>query len=165
MSRTISITLDAKGLSNAVEYLHRIETILPQAVKNASNRIAEEAKLQVEMDFNTVRQPGNELFSVRVESTADGDIVIAEGADVMFLEFGAGAATTPDMFAEEAGVLVAPGAWSYFFGTGEYAKYGSWHYQGNKYKELTPTHGMQNAYEWIQANGERILREELDKLL
>lgn len=166
MSRTISITLDVNGLSNAVEYLHRLEQVMPQAVKNAAQRLAEGAKQTAEISFGMADQFGNYDYEVLVESTDDGSIVIARGDDVIFLEFGAGAGTDPsDIMVQDTEAYVAEGAWSRVYGTGEYYKYGSWHYKGTKFYLLEPSNAMAHAYEWIQENGERILREELDKLL
>lgn len=163
---TISITLDKNGLNDAVKYLHRIERVLPQAVKNAAQRLAEGAKQSADIGFGMSDQFGNYDYEVTVESNDDGSIVIARGDDVLFLEFGAGKATdTSDIMVQDTLVHVAKGSWSKEYGTGEYARYGSWHYKKNKFYLLEPTNAMQYAYDWIQQNGERILREEIDRLL
>ena len=40
---------------------------------------------------------------------------------------------------------IADGSWSATEGTGEYAKYGSWHHKKQKYVGVAPTLGMYNA--------------------
>lgn len=163
---TISITLDKNGLNDAVKYLHRLERVLPQAVKNAAQRLAEGAKQVADIGFGMSDQFGNYDYTVTVESNDDGSIVIASGDDVLFLEFGAGKGTDPsDIMVRDTEVPIVEGSWSKERGTGEFARYGSWHYKKNHFYLLEPTNAMQHAYDWIQQNGEQILREEIDRLL
>lgn len=87
---------------------------------------------------------GNSDVTVTVTEEKDGHLVTASGADVYFLEFGAGvsAGSGYDTSVITPPVDISPGSWSKTFGTKEFDRYGSWHHAGVKYTEIVPTKGM-----------------------
>lgn len=91
-------------------------------------------------------QVGNIDATVTSEPTENGFKIVASGADVNFLEFGAGVLAGASRPTVQAGFDISPGSWSASeSGTGEFARYGSWHYKKQKFFGLAPAAGMQEA--------------------
>ena len=90
---------------------------------------------------------GNDDVNVTVEPINNGYAVVARGQSVCFLEFGTGIAAGNGYDTNEITppVPIEPKSWSNTKGTGEFAKYGSWHYQGEKYTMTVPRMGMYHA--------------------
>lgn len=90
---------------------------------------------------------GNVEVSVDGEKTdGAGFIIRASGNDVTFLEFGAGVLTDVQRPTVQASFDISPGSWSASEdGTGEFVRYGSWHFNKVKYFGLVPAAGMQEA--------------------
>lgn len=87
---------------------------------------------------------GNEDVTVSVSKVENGYEVSAVGDDVYFMEFGAGvsAGAGYDTSVITPPVDISPGSWSSTRGTGEYARYKSWHHKKRKYTGLVPQKGM-----------------------
>lgn len=103
---------------------------------------------------------GNVEVQVEGERTDNGSFVLrASGHDVNFLEFGAGVLTDVQRPTVQASFDISPGSWSASEdGTGEFAKYGSWHYNKVKYFGFVPAPGMQEACNTMEQQSADILR-------
>lgn len=103
---------------------------------------------------------GNVEAKVEGERTGQGSFVLrASGADVNFLEFGAGVLTDVQRPTVQASFDISPGSWSASEdGTGEFVKYGSWHHNKVKYFGLVPAAGMQEACNAIEQQSAEIIR-------
>lgn len=103
---------------------------------------------------------GNVEAKVEGERTGNGSFVIrASGNDVNFLEFGAGVLTDVKRPTVQASFDISPGSWSSSEdGTGEFSKYGSWHYNKVKYFGFVPAPGMQDACTAIEQQSADIIR-------
>ena len=87
--------------------------------------------------------------SVTIEGYDDGVSICADGKSVVFMEFGAGSAVAVgNMFAGEMPFEVRPGSWSEQHAH-QYEKLGYWIFGGNKYTEVAPKNGMENAHKAI----------------
>ena len=93
------------------------------------------------------------------EPTKKGYKIVAEGEDVLFIEFGAGDATMNPMFENYVGVDVYPGAYSEQVGSGEYAETGKWHFGGKTYTEVQPRMGLYDAKLYIQGAAVELAQE------
>ena len=82
--------------------------------------------------------------------------VYATSEAILFQEFGAGiGAIHPD--GSEYGFT--PASWSSKYGTGEFARYGSWHYQGKKWVGIPPAMAWYEAYKEMYNNVDKIFAE------
>lgn len=85
---------------------------------------------------------------VTVQPIENGYAISADGREVVFLEFGAGAATNGgNTLAQEMPFDVRRGSYS-DLNQGEYQRtgYRYWHYGGVKYTEVQPRNAMESAY-------------------
>lgn len=91
------------------------------------------------------------------EPTPEGYQIVAEGSEVLFIEFGTGNATgdEADKY-DEVPVVVRPGSWSEahqgeYYRTGGYP-IGYWHFGNNVFTETPPHPSFYDAYqEMVQA--------------
>jgi hypothetical protein len=88
-------------------------------------------------------------------------VVIAEGDNVMFLEFGTGVDTEDhsDSFEHEALPPIEAGSWSATEGRGTFARHGYWHYNGELYFGTTPKRGFWFASKEMKERAEEIVRK------
>ena len=103
---------------------------------------------------------GNVEAQVEGERTGNSSFVLrASGHDVNFLEFGAGVLTDVQRPTVQASFDISPGSWSASEdGTGEFARYGSWHFNKVKYFGFVPAPGMQEACNTMEQQSADILR-------
>lgn len=123
-------------------------------------KVAEVGKPVVDMWYRQATEEGHD-YIVGAEPQGKGACLIVYGDDVMFREFGAGVMTYPNTTFPDAQGLppIRDGSWSETEGTGEYAKFGSWHYKGKKYVGVAPTLGMYNAFVTMKSYVERKAKE------
>ena len=128
-----------------------LEQDLEQFVEILANEGAEVANAAYE-DFPVAATPhadGN-----HAEITVSGDMPL-------IAEFGAGQATMPVLF-ENNITEVYEGSYSESpEGSGEYARFGSWHFGGKYYTEVPARHGLLDAKQYIIENSTEIAREVL----
>ena len=148
------------GIDEAIATLEKAENIqepLQQACVELVQRGAEVAESAY------ASQDENTDYFIDVEEMPNGAVLTASGGDIGFLEFGAGIlVATDDPFAGEFGD-VHPGSWSASKGTGEFAKYGSWHHKGQWYAYVAPTRGMQRALNEIYLNANSVVNRKISE--
>lgn len=160
MAHTLTVQIDSSALEKLLEkQLKNLRAAMKRRLNKAMKRLMTEVALP-----EAHRWFGNAV-TLTVEKASDGYVLKAQGDAVCFLEFGAGvAADDDDIFAAEVPFAIEPGSWSSsVFGSGEFAKYGSWHFGGVKYTQITPVKGMHNAYNKICREAQRIVNEEMSK--
>lgn len=123
-------------------------------------KIAEVGKPVVDMWYRQATEETHD-YIIGAEPNGKGACLIAYGDDVVFREFGAGVMTYSNTVFPNAQGLppIHDGSWSATEGTGEYAKYGSWHHKKQKYVGIAPTLGMYNAYVTMKSYVERKAKE------
>ena len=137
--KKITLTLDPNSIGRAIKEVEKLKEWRKQ-------KLSELAKALAELGAEATHYGS----MVSVEEIENGWRIVARDDEIAFIEFGAGNATT--VLGEVSGVEINPGSWSRSeLGTGEYAKYGSWHFDGVKYTEVQPMRGMLRAEETILA--------------
>lgn len=133
------------------EKLGRIEKPIMDGIRE----VMEEAQA-IAMRAYALQGNGNESYMSDLKRIENGYVLSMGGADVGFLEFGAGVYTEGDEFANEVGYAVYPGSWSESHAHSEnpnaryFAKNGFWWYNNIRYTGLTPTRGMQRALDHVR---------------
>ena len=137
--KKITLTLDTNSIDRAIKEVEKLKEWRKQKLSELTKALAE---LGAEATgYGSM---------VRVEETDNGCKIIAHDEQIAFIEFGAG--DTATYLKAVDGVDIYPGSWSGSdLGTGEYARYRSWHYQGEKFTEIQPQRGMLKAEETIIA--------------
>ena len=106
--------------------------------------------------------PEYDNSDVSVEYEMDdwrGFTITASGEDAAFIEFGAGVNAGVRRNTVQADFPIYPGSWSESEqGTGEFAKYGSWHHNGEKFYGSPAMGGMQEACNAMQQQSPAIVR-------
>jgi len=128
-------------LEKSINYLEKIKKI-----PNIGERLAKEGEPIIHQHFDTAENQDSDYITV-IETKPDCVILSAVGEDVMFREFGAGVDTETiyPLTNTEGLPPIAPASYSSTEGTGEFAKYGSWHHKKVKMTGVKPTLGMYYA--------------------
>ena len=152
---TIHVELSTESIANAIAqltaHMEEIEHGMELVIEILTNEGAE------------VAQAAYGDWGVSAVPSADGmhgDITVVGDMPVI-AEFGAGDATVePGGFFEGSpSTPVYPGSYSLLEGSKEYATYGSWHFAGKKYTEVTPHLGLYSAKNYIIENSTEVAQE------
>ena len=128
---------------------------------NIQLKLNEIAKRLCEIGEPIISQVHGNHSHVWTESTPEGYKIVAEGEDVLFIEFGAGNAAGRDVgLYDDVPSVVYPGSWSATHAR-QYVMYGNWWFGGQAYVEVVPTPAFYYAYEYMVQNLPRIIREVL----
>lgn len=142
-----------------------VERIL-ERIKRLSDldaRCAEIAKRLCEIGEPIVKQVHGNHASVWSEPTKNGYKVVAEGEDVLFIEFGAGdAAGSENSLYDDVPSSARPGSWSIGHAR-MYSRYGFWVFAGQIIHEVQPTPAFYYAYEYMVQNLPKIAQEVFEK--
>ena len=154
-----------EGLEETEELLDKLNRI-DEPMQELCRELCEMAQGVVESKYSTWGSAsGNTDFRTEIEKTPDGYRLIASGEDIGFLEFGAGAFTDADEFADQVGYAIYPGSWSESEGTRAYADRGFWLYHNVHYTGITPSRGMHYALEEILNEIEERAKEKIEQWL
>ena len=141
---------------------HAIKTIEKYA--DMDRKLAELAERLCQIGEPIIRQIHGNHSSVWTEPTANGYRIVAEGEDVLFIEFGAGEDAGSDNGKYDAVPSVAkPGTWSEahqgeYWRTGGPGK-GHWHFGGREINTVPTSPAFYYAYEAMVQNLPRIAEE------
>jgi len=136
---------------------HAIKTISKYVDMDA--KLAELAKRLCDIGEPIIKQVHGSHSSVWSEPTENGYRIVAEGEDVLFIEFGAGDAAGSDNGLYDAVPSVArPGSWSETHAQ-MYSRYGFWYFAGKKLTEVQPHPAFYYAYEAMVQAIPRIAEE------
>ena len=146
----IKITLDRESVDNAIKQIETYKKTFNAKVEKIVSELANMGKQIVETQFATSTEDSD--YKVSCIVNGDNAMIIAEGEDVVFLEFGTGVATTDTTVDMETEGLppIYKGSWSETEGSGVFAKYGHWHYKGVDYTGTMPTMGFYFASKAIK---------------
>ena len=148
--------ISVKGIEDALRRVNRLA--------NMNLLLQQVAEKLCQIGEPIIRQIHGHHASVWSEPTAKGYRIVAEGEDVLFIEFGAGDAAGSENGNYDAVPVVAyPGSWSEAH-QGEYWRTGGlgqghWHFGGQEYTELAPSPAFYYAYEAMVQNLPQIARE------
>ena len=122
--------------------------------------LMKEAKQIVQSAYRT-QGSGNANFKVSYRTTKKNTATLTvSGSDVGFLEFGAGVGTEPDDFVDEVDFPVVAGSYSLEHGK-FFSNLGFWYYQKVRYEEITATHGMQQALDYLRIHFVEEMRKKI----
>ena len=152
----IDISLSTESISKAIADLAAYREILEEGVEQVVDILTQEGA--------EVASAGYGNFGVGVTHQAEGTqgeiTAYGDHDELLIAEFGAGQATMPVMFEGSPYAAVYEGAFSESpRGSGEYAKFGSWHFGGGYYTEIPARHGLLDAKEYIIENSTDIAQE------
>ena len=147
---TIHMELSTESIESAIrrlqDYQVELEDGLNQVVEILTNEGAEIAQ-SAYGEWPVIATP--------ITEDAHGEIIVA-GDMPLIAEFGAGQATMPVMFENDV-PEVYEGSYSESpEGSGEYVKYGSWHFGGTYYTEVPARHGLLDAKQYIIENSTEV---------
>ena len=145
----VSIT----GLDSMINTVRRFQ--------NIEERLEKIAKRLCEVGEPIIRQTHGHHARVWYEQTQDGYKIVAEGQDIVFVEFGAGdMAGTTSVLYDQVPVVVRPGSWSETHAQ-QYSTQGFWFFGGKMYRETVPHPAFYYAYQAMVQALPQIVSEEL----
>ena len=136
-----------------------------QAIKRLTE-IAENLEIGLEETIDILASEGGEVAQSAYGgmATAYGygqgtnGVIVSTGEGNVIAEFGAGQATMPVMFENSPATPVYEGSYSELEGSGEYYRFGSWHFGGRYYTEIPARHGLLDAKNYVIENSTEIAR-------
>lgn len=143
------------GLNGAIKSINKL--------LNIDAKCEEIAKRLCEIGEPIIRQVHGNHAMVWTEPSDHGYKIVAEGEDVLFIEFGAGnaAGSTAGLY-DDVPSVVRPGSWSETHAK-QYVMYGNWWFGGVAYVEVVPTPAFYYAYEYMVQNLPQIAQEVFAK--
>lgn len=121
--------------------------------RNINTRLSNVAKKLCAVGEPIIRQTHGRRARVWSEPFRGGYRIIADGKDVLFIEFGTGdlTGTMAGNYDAVPKVALEPGSWSKahqgeYWKTGGYRK-GHWHFAGEEYTETPPHPAFYDAYQ------------------
>jgi len=152
----IEITLDGSSIRNAIAQIDNLQRNYEAKCDEFLKRLGEIGAEAVRRKFSETTHESYDTYSIGYQLETDGCTIYADGEQVAFIEFGTGNGA---WYPTDVGVTVKPGSWSETEGTGEYAKYGSWHWKGTKYFGTSPALGFVEARAEIEYQAPKIAKE------
>lgn len=130
------VEIDVLVQGDALTDISKLKANLANNVDFFLSELADEVALEMWQHYEPYAGYGdNQSFTVQGHSSGKLKAeTIAEGSQILFVEYGAGDLTaTP----------YKPGSWSSSAqGSGQYAKNGFWIYKGEKYQSIPPARGL-----------------------
>lgn len=147
--------ITVNGLGGLQRMLHRV-----QQLSDLDRKVKEVAERLCQIGEPIIRQVhGNNADRIETVPTKNGYKIVAEGQDILFIEFGAGDAAGSENANYDAVPWEAqPGTWSMNHAQ-MYSRYGFWVFGGQIYREVQPTPAFYYAYEYMVKNLPMIARE------
>lgn len=143
------------GLEDLINLFNRLGN-LEDILTNILTRLCE-------IGENVIAQTHGHHAMVWSERTADGYSIIAEGQDILFIEFGTGdMAGATSVLYDQVPVSVRPGSWSETHSR-QYSTQGFWFFGGNMYRETVPHPAFYYAYQAMVQALPQIAHEELNR--
>ena len=129
--------------------------------RNIGERLERIAKRLCEVGEPIIRQTHGHHARVWYEQLQDGYRIVAEGQDILFIEFGAGdMAGTTSVLYDQVPVVVRRGSWSETHAQ-QYSTQGFWFFGGKMYRETVPHPAFYYAYQAMVQALPQIVSEEL----
>lgn len=86
----MNITVTVRGLDEAIQALETYSSGIKQKVRELCRRLAQFGLLLAQVSYEGAAYDGTKDIQVTVEETDNGYKIVASGAAVLFVEFGAG---------------------------------------------------------------------------
>lgn len=162
MDKVITVDpYDPASYDEAIKEIRRYERWAKRKAVELCRKLGEIGANVASINFAGGFVDGNDDVVVSVVPLNNGCQIVANGQSVCFLEFGTGLAAGNGYDTEEITppVPIEPKSWSKGHGTGEFAKYDSWHHQGQKYTMTVPRMGMYHAVSEINRQIAQVAKE------
>jgi membrane protease subunit (stomatin/prohibitin family) len=154
--------LDPQSINNAIKELKAYSNSIDSKVSDILGRLAELGKEVVDYSFSSL----DEDCEVSCIVNGNSSMIIAEGQNVMFLEFGTGVYTednTEEMDTEGLPPIFA-GSYSQTEGMGHFRPdHQYWYYNRVKYQGTLPSHGFYFASKEIKEQAVEIAKRVFKK--
>lgn len=150
------------SIESAIRQLDRYSKRLEKACAELTEELARVGAKVVDDRYAEANE--DKLYVVYYASTKNGWEIVAEGENVVFIEFGTGD-DTRNYRHLDIGAEISKGSWSASEGTGTYARHGHWHYKGVDYKGTSPTWGFYYAKVEMKEQVVNIAKEVFKKWL
>ena len=154
MSDDVLDVLDPRSFDAMISRLKRLQNEAEKGIEKSLDILAEMAVRTADAHYASGFLDENEDVTVTSTPIKSGRTIIADGEDANFLEFGSGVAAGNgyDTSVIDPPVSIEPKSWSSTQGTGEFAKYGSWHHNKRKYTMTVPRMGMYFGAKEVETN-------------
>lgn len=166
MKRITINPLNAGSINKAIRELRAYQEWLDEKKDIYLARLAEVGRDAAEKAYfggsvnPNIQKPGEEGLRVSVERRGNGYAVVANGSQVVFMEFGAGVRTEDHGLSGPLGIVIAPGGWSETEGEGTWSEWIAAGKDPERYPyNKTPRAGMYEAYKAIVEAQDRIAKE------
>ncbi len=147
----IKVSLSTVSINDAIRRLNEIAMNLETGLEETISILATEGGEVAQSAYGG-------MASATGYSTGNYGVIISTGDNNVIAEFGAGQATMPVMFENSPGTPVYEGAYSELVGSGEYYRFGSWHFAGRYFTEVPARHGLLDAKNYIIENSTEVAK-------
>lgn len=135
--------LDPESIKSALDQLNTYKRSLNAKASEIARRLSDIGRRVVDYQYSTTSE--SDLYEVYCIVNGNSSMIIAEGDGVMFLEFGAGVATTDYTYETESEGLppIFPGSYSQTEGRGFFRPgHEYWYFEHHKYTAVEPCLGF-----------------------
>lgn len=133
------VDISISGISSIVNTVNKYRDI--------SSKVSDICKRLCDVGEPIIKQAYGSNASVWSEPTNNGYRIIAQGQDILFIEFGAGdMAGTTSVLYDQIPAVVRPGSWSETHAQ-QYSTQGFWYFGGKLYRETVPHPAFYYAYQ------------------
>lgn len=158
---------DVKSVDNAIQKIQEYKNSLSEKIDRLVTELLKLGMEIIEYQYSTA-EPGFATLDYEVSCITNGDssMIIAEGSDVVFLEFGAGVYTANYLGEVESSGLpvIAPGSYSQTEGSGQFRPgHEYWWFGRRKYEGLVPCLGFYHASKEIREQAVTIAKRIFTK--
>lgn len=164
MAKTIRVNITNKeSVSKAISDLKDYAKRLREAEKEITRQLAELGVKVIQIEYYNVEPSDYDVYS---EEIPNGHVIVANGEDVMFIEFGAGVVTADYEHPEAEGLPpIEAGEWSRTEGSKQFYLKGYWYYNHERYTHYPdyPAWGFHEARKQIIEQAEEVVRKVLAK--
>ncbi len=150
--------LNSESVKEAIFKIDKYKKSLPE---KANRIVTELAKMGAQIVEYSYSENIYEDYEVSCIVNGNSAMIIAEGDDVVFLEFGAGVLTNDYTEGMETEGLppIYPGSYSETEGLKMFSRYGYWFHAGKKYTGLVPMRGFYFASKEIKEQAVEVAKK------
>lgn len=152
---------DPKSIDNAIRQINAYKKRIEEMANDVISELARMGEQIVDTQFSL----SGEDYDISCEINGNYAMIIAEGENVVFLEFGTGVDTeVPDSEMESSGLPpIYAGSWSETEGRGVFYRFGHWYYQRKLYTGTMATRGFYFASKEIRERAVEVARKAFKK--
>ena len=141
---------DPDSVDMAIAEVNKYKRTINEKVKEIVTELGMRGRQIVDNQYSILEE--YEIYEVDCIVNGTSAMIIAEGDNVVFLEFGTGVDVEDNSNEMETEGLptIASGSWSATEGRGTFVRHGHWHYNGIDYTGTMATHGFYFASKEIR---------------